>query len=236
MRRQVAVAPGFFRQSTSTLHCHAHAFHACSCSPAARRIDPRTTSASRTPCGRAKCVYEALCKAQSRVGPAIKEETGCALIEALPDLPAVVTHGGALAASAAPGRGGRRRIRINSPAAWVAIPGAAAGAAGRDRAGMLLLNGLGIGFLAVVHCPAHHESIRLGTQGVREAWDAPSSSMPTSAKIDHASRSLARALRCSSADPGRDRCCTCWKREPQSLPGEFPRWERSSGRVSLGCG
>lgn len=143
---------------------------------------------------RAKCVYDALCKAQSRVGPAIKEETGCALDEALSGiLPAVVIMVGVMAASAT--LGGAVGALIGALAGGVgAIPGAAAGAATGAELSMLLLNALGIGFLAVYIVQHIAKVFDLATQGVKEAWDAPSSPMPTSAKIDHASRSLARAV------------------------------------------
>lgn len=185
--------PGYFRQATSTMSCHAHTAAPAHGSPAARRMTPQDHQRADT-LRRAKCVYEALCKAQSRVGPAIKEETGCALDEALSGiLPAVVIMVGALAASAA--LGGAVGAIIGALAGGVgAIPGAAAGAAAGAELGMLLLNALGIGFLAVYIVQHITKVFDLATQGVREAWDAPSSPMPTSAKIDHASRSLARAV------------------------------------------
>lgn len=74
--------PGYFRQSTSTMSCHAHTAAPAHGSPAARRMTPQDHQWADT-VRRARCVYDALCKAQSWVGPAIKEETGCALDEAL---------------------------------------------------------------------------------------------------------------------------------------------------------
>lgn len=185
--------PGHFRQSASTINCHGHASVPVHGSPAARRMTPQDHQRANT-LRRAKCVYDALCKAQSRVGPAIKEETGCALDEALSGiLPAVVIMVGVLAASAA--LGGAVGAMIGALAGGVgAIPGAAAGAATGAELGMLLLNGLGIGFLAVYIVQHITKVFDLATQGVKEAWDAPASPMPTSAKIDHASRSLARSV------------------------------------------
>ncbi len=185
--------PGHFHQSASTIHCHGHASMPAHGSPAARRMTPQDHQRANT-LRRAKCVYDALCKAQSRVGPAIKEETGCALDEALSGiLPAVVMMVGVMAGSAA--LGGVAGAAIGFFAGGVgAIPGAAAGAATGAELSMLLLNALGIGFLAVYIVQHIAKVFDLATQGVKEAWDAPASPIPTSAKIDHASRSLARAV------------------------------------------
>lgn len=185
--------PGYFRQSTSTMSCHAHTAAPAHGSPAARRMTPQDHQWADT-VRRAKCVYDALCKAQSWVGPAIKEETGCALDEALSGiLPGVVLMVGCLAASAA--LGGAVGALIGSFAGGVgAIPGAAAGAAAGAELGMLLLNALGIGFLAVYIAQHITKVFDLATKGVKEAWNAPSSAISTSAKINSASRTLARAV------------------------------------------
>ncbi|CAG0967346.1 hypothetical protein GEOBC_01075 [Geobacteraceae bacterium] len=185
--------PGYFRQSTSTMSCHAHTAVPAHGSPAARRMTPQDHQRADT-LRRAKCVYDALFKAQSWVGPAIKEETGCALDEALSGiLPGVVLMVGGLAASAA--LGGAVGALIGSFAGGVgAIPGAAAGAAAGAELGMLLLNALGIGFLAVYIAQHITKVFDLATQGVKEAWNAPSSAISTSTKVNNASRTLARAV------------------------------------------
>ncbi len=143
---------------------------------------------------RAGCVYEAIKQAQVLVGPAIKEETGYALNEVLSGiLPGLVLTLSILGLSSAVG--GLAGAAVGALGGGIgALPGAAAGAAVGFKAGLLLLNVLGLGFLAFYLTTHLSQVVTLLTRGLRTAWDAPTSPMDTRFPVDGAAQDIAHSI------------------------------------------
>lgn len=164
-------------------------------SPAGRRITPETLQRIDRE-DRARCVYSALERAQVHVYTAIKEETGYALKEVLQGvLPGIIMAVGIIGASTV--FGGMVGAAIGALAGGIgAVPGVAAGAAFGFKAGLMILNFIGIGFLAVHIADKIHQVTQVLILGIKQAWDAPDSHSSTMERlsIEHASRQIARSF------------------------------------------